>query len=152
MMHRYSGYYLGKHKGIEIVGFKAQFTTTYGNNDECYFAETELGMGINIGTKYEGVQKNNLISTSILGPILILNPLFTKELLKTMGVKEPKLAFEEEVMAAYNERLKKFKKMTEKEKKKNSFCSGCFNGIYSELYRLCRNRTGKENVSACAWH
>ena len=117
MMHRYSGYYLGKHKGIEIVGFKAQFTTTYGNNDECYFAETELGMGINIGTKYEGVQKNNLISTSILGPILILNPLFTKELLKTMGVKEPKLAFEEEVMAAYNERLKKFKKMTEKEKK-----------------------------------
>ena len=35
-----------------------------------------------------------------------------------------------------------------KEKKKNSFCSGCFNGIYSELYRLCRNRTGKENVSA----
>ena len=37
---------------------------------------------------------------------------------------------------------------TEKEKKKNSFCSGCFNGIYSELYRLCRNRTGKENVSA----
>lgn len=26
---------------------------------------------------------------------------------------------------------------TEKEKKKNSFCSGCFNGIYSELYRLC---------------
>ena len=34
------------------------------------------------------------------------------------------------------------------EKKKISFCSGCFNGIYSELYRLCRNRTGKENVSA----
>ncbi|RHE75623.1 hypothetical protein DW723_07975 [Blautia obeum] len=35
-----------------------------------------------------------------------------------------------------------------KRRKKNSFCSGCFNGIYSELYRLCRNRTGKENVSA----
>lgn len=117
MMHRYSGYYLGKHNGIDIVGFKAQFTTTYGNNDECYFSETELGMGINIGTKYEGVQKNNLIGTSILGPILILNPLFTKELLKTMGVREPKLAYEEEVMAAYNERLKKFKKMAEKEKK-----------------------------------
>ena len=31
---------------------------------------------------------------------------------------------------------------TEREEK-NSFCSGCFNGIYSELYRLCRNRTGK---------
>ena len=62
-------------------------------------------------------KKNNLISTSILGPILILNPLFTKELLKTMGVKEPKLAFEEEVMAAYNERLKKFKKWQKKEKK-----------------------------------
>ena len=119
MMHRYSGYYLGKHKDIEIVGFKAQFTTTYGNNDECYFSETELGMGINISTKYEGVQKNNLIGTSILGPILILNPLFTKELLKTMGVENPKLAFEEEVMAAYNERLKKFKKMAEKEQKEN---------------------------------
>ncbi len=119
MMHRYSGYYLGKHKDIKIVGFKAQFTTTYGNNDECYFSETELGMGINISTKYEGLQKNNFIGTSILGPILILNPLFTKELLKLMGVEEPKLAFEEEVMAAYNERLKKFEKMAEKEQKEN---------------------------------
>ena len=63
-------------------------------------------MGINISTKYEGVQKNNLIGTCILGPILIVNPLFTKELLKTMGVENPKLAFEEEVMAAYNERLR----------------------------------------------
>ena len=49
-------------------------------------------MGINIGTKYEGVQKNNLISTSILDSILILNPLFTKELLKTMGVKRTKIS------------------------------------------------------------
>ena len=46
MMHRYSGYYLGKHKDIEIVGFKAQFTTTYGNNDECY----EIGYAL--GKKY----------------------------------------------------------------------------------------------------
>ena len=36
-----------------------------------------------------------------------------------MGVENPKLAFEEEVMAAYNERLKKFKKMAEKEQKEN---------------------------------
>ncbi len=35
-----------------------------------------------------------------------------------MGVKEPKLAFEEEVMAAYNERLKKFKKWQKKRRKK----------------------------------
>ena len=25
----------------------------------------------------------------------------------------------------------------QKKRRKNSFCSGCFNGIYSELYRLC---------------
>ena len=47
-----------------------------------------------------------------------MNPLFTKELLGLMGVKEPKLAFEEEVIAAYNERLDKFKKMAAKQKKK----------------------------------
>jgi CobQ-like glutamine amidotransferase family enzyme len=117
MMDRYSGCYLGKHNDIEIVGFKAQFTTSYGNNDDTYFAKTELGMGINIGTKCEGLHRNNLFATSILGPILILNPLFTKELLKLMGVENPKLAFEEEVMAAYNERLKKLQKMAEKQQK-----------------------------------
>ncbi len=118
MMHRYSGYYLGKHNDIDIVGFKAQFSKLYGNNDECYFAKTKLGIGINDDTDCEGLQKGNFIGVDLLGPFLIMNPLFTKELLGLMGVKEPKLAFEEEVIAAYNERLDKFKKMAAKQKKK----------------------------------
>lgn len=108
MMHRKNSNIIGKYEDIEIVGFKSQFTMLYGDNSNNYFLELEAGMGINENTKLEGIKKNNFIGTYVIGPILILNPLFTKKLLKMMGVEEPKLALEKETMAAYEEKLKQF--------------------------------------------
>ena len=48
------------------------------------------------------------MGTYVLGPILVFNPDFTKYLLRLLGVKEPKLAFEKEAVEAYNIRLKEF--------------------------------------------
>ncbi len=109
MMNRHNSFFLGKYKEIEILGFKSQFTMLYGNNEENYFAKVDMGIGINEQTKLEGIHQNNFFATYVIGPILVLNPYFTIELLKIMGVEKPKLAFENEVIEAYNIRLKKFK-------------------------------------------
>lgn len=109
MFHRYFGAVLGKLSDIDIVGFKATFSFTYGENENNYFIKVDKGIGINKQSKLEGIRKNNFIGTYLIGPILITNPLFTKNLIKLMGKTNPKLAFEEEILDAYQERLLEFK-------------------------------------------
>lgn len=110
MLHRHNSIFIGKWDNIDIVGFKSQFTFAYGDNEENYFAKVEKGIGLNKESKLEGIMKNNFIGTYLIGPILILNPLFTKKLIQMLGVKEPTIAFEKETMAAYEQRLEEFKK------------------------------------------
>lgn len=102
---------LGNYEDIEIVGFKSQFTTMYGDNSQDYFVQVQMGEGINENTNLEGIQKNHFIGTYIIGPILVLNPLFTKKFLQMLGVENPQLALEEDVKAAYSQRLGEFKKI-----------------------------------------
>lgn len=111
MMRRHNSNFIGKYEDIEIVGFKSQFTQSYGNNKENYFAKVEKGIGLNPESALEGLQKNNFLATYVIGPILILNPEFTKKVLEKMGIEEPKIAFEEDVQKAYEQRLKELKKV-----------------------------------------
>lgn len=111
MMHRHNSLFTGKYEDIEIVGFKSQFTMLYGNIENEYFMEVEKGVGINPEAKYEGIKKNNFFGTYVTGPILILNPLFTKKILQLLGIEEPSIALEADVMAAYEARLEEFKKV-----------------------------------------
>lgn len=111
MMNRFNCLILGQYEDVDIVGFKSQFTKLYGNNEENYFIECKMGIGLNEENKKEGIKRNNFIGTQIVGPLLILNPLFTLKLLDLMGVKNPKLAFEKDVIEAYNVRLKKFEEL-----------------------------------------
>ena len=114
MLHRHNSFFLGTYEDIEILGFKSQFTMLYGDNSNNYLAEVQMAIGINPESKLEGIHQNNFIATYVIGPLLILNPYFTLKLLKIMGVDEPKLAFEEEVLKAYEVRLKKFKTLEAK--------------------------------------
>ena len=109
MFNRYNGLVLGKFEDIEIVGFKSQFTEIYSNNSILYFSNVDRGIGINKQSNLEGIKINNFIGTQILGPILILNPIFTKYLFKTMGIEEKELYYEKEALEAYYQRLKEFK-------------------------------------------
>ena len=111
MLHRHNSIFIGKWGNIDIVGFKSQFTFAYGNNEEDYFAKVEKGIGLNKESKLEGIMKNNFIGTYLIGPILILNPLFTKKLLEKMKIDKKSLAFEEDLKAAYSQRLEEFKKL-----------------------------------------
>lgn len=111
MMKRHNSNFIGKYEDIELVGFKSQFTQSYGNNKENYLFDVEKGIGINPESMLEGLQKNNFLATYLIGPILILNPQFTKKVLEKMGIENPSIAFEEDVKKAYGQRLKELKKL-----------------------------------------
>ena len=64
----------------------------------------KYGIGINKKSKLEGVRIKNYFATSMVGPFLMMNPPFVKYLMALLGVKEPKLEFEETNMAAYERR------------------------------------------------
>lgn len=108
MMNRYNSLILGSFEGIKLVGFKAQFSHSYGDNSNCYFYDVIRGDGLYPGVKTEGLKRNHFFGTYTVGPFLVLNPLFTKYIIKLMGVEEPTLAFEDTIMAAYHKRLSEF--------------------------------------------
>jgi CobQ-like glutamine amidotransferase family enzyme len=107
LFKRYNGMVLGQLENMKIVGFRSQFSFVYGDNSNCYFLKCLRGIGINPDSKLEGMRKNNLICTHLLGPILPLNPLFCEYLLQLCGC-DAKAAYKETAMDAYNQRLEEF--------------------------------------------
>ena len=108
LFDRYNGKVLGEFNDLTIVGFRSQFSFLYGDNTNCYFVKCIRGDGINRESKLEGMRKNNLICTEILGPILPLNPLFCEYLLSLSGISAA-AAYKEAAMNAYNQRLEEFR-------------------------------------------
>lgn len=105
--HRHNSLFIGEYKNIKIVGFKSQFTHTYleSGNENYNFIKVGRGVGINPSYDYEGINKNNFFGTYLLGPILPMNPFFTKYLFKLMNT-EDEPAYMEAAMDAYDFRVK----------------------------------------------
>ena len=108
MDNRFFCAFLGSACGMDIVGFKTQFGHTYGLPEEYAFIKTERGTGICPGAAFEGIRKNNLCATYLIGPLLVMNPLFAKFLLRSIGAKDT-LPFEDVAIQAYEARLAEFK-------------------------------------------
>lgn len=106
---RFNSLYLGKFQDQKIVGYTSRFSHTYGENKENFLFETIKGIGLNHENSLEGIHIHNFFGTYLLGPLLIQNPYFTKYLLKEIGLGDT-LAFEKEVIEAYNERVEEFEK------------------------------------------
>lgn len=116
MFNRYDSLVLGEFEDMKIVGFKSQFSHSYEDNkgeafDE-YFYKVIRGAGLNPDSNLEGIRRNNFFATYTLGPLLVLNPYFTKYLLRLLGIEDPVLAFEEANIEAYQVRLAEFEKET----------------------------------------
>ena len=107
LFDRYNGKVLGQFKDMQIVGFRSQFSFLYGDNSNNYFLKCARGDGINRKSTLEGMRRNNLICTQLLGPILPLNPLFCEYLIGLTG-KKVTAAFRDAAMDAYNQRIKEF--------------------------------------------
>lgn len=109
MFNRYNSLFLGEFENIKMIGFKDQFSHQYGDNQNNYFAKVIRGIGLNRESKLEGIKINNFIGTSILGPILVLNPSFTEYLIKNiLEYEEGQVAFKEAAIEAYEKRLAEY--------------------------------------------
>lgn len=106
---RNNSLFIGKFGEIEIVGYTSRFSHAYNISENDAFINVTKGYGSFIDAKTEGIRKNNLYGTYLLGPFLIQNPLFTKYLMSELGVENPELAFEKDIMKAYDVRIKEFK-------------------------------------------
>lgn len=114
MFGRYNGKVIGTlpEVGAEhpVVGYKSQFSMVTGADAVPGFLTADRGIGRNTATAVEGVRRNNFIGTSLIGPLLVVNPQFTRALLRQLDPdSEPKLAHEELAMAAYDARLRDFR-------------------------------------------
>ena len=114
MFGRYNGKVMGTvpEVGSEhpIVGYKSQFSMVDAPASLPGFLTADRGIGRNLATATEGVRQGNFLGTSLLGPILVANPHFTRSLLATLDPdSEPKLAHEELAVAAYDARLRDFR-------------------------------------------
>ena len=103
-------------EGMELVGFKAEFSQLYGDNSGFGFAKVLYGTGINSASTVEGVRINNFFSTAIVGPFLMMNPPFVKYLLRLLGAESAELKYEDVIMAAYESRLSDIKRMANAKK------------------------------------
>ena len=95
--------FMGEYDGIKIVGNKSQYSLCYG--DFKPFIKAEKGLGNNPECEYEGIHDHNLYATYLLGPFLVLNPLFTEQLIKMIDINN-ELNYKDDIIKAYNKRVK----------------------------------------------
>lgn len=97
--HRHNSMFLGEFEGMKLVGYRAQFSFLRGEFPG-KFIKVLGGCGNSMDDPNEGFRYKNLFATYLLGPFLVLNPPFTKYLLRLLGQKDT-LAFEQAVTEAY---------------------------------------------------
>ena len=99
---------LAQFEEIPIVAVKSQFSVIKGINEN-HFLKMEKGLGDSFNDEYEVIHYMNFYGTYCLGPLLVYNPLFTEHLLTLCGQKG-NVAFRDELMETYQERLEKYRK------------------------------------------
>ncbi len=109
LKNRYNSLFLGKYMDMDMVGFNSRFSHSYGDVAGKEFMKVEKGAGINRDSMLDGIRINNLFATYVIGPLLPLNPPFTKYIMKLLGVDEPVCAYEKAAMKAYEQRLSEYK-------------------------------------------
>ena len=114
MFGRYNGKVMGvlPELGADrpVVGYKSQFSQVTGDDALPGFLIAQRGVGRNTGTAIEGVRRGNFLGTSLIGPLLVINPHLTRWLLAAMDPDtEPTLAHESLAIAAYDARLHDFR-------------------------------------------
>jgi len=111
LAHRHNSLYLGRMAELgddPIVGFRAQFTWSYGPTGAAALFETVRGQGLGPDLPDEGIRRNNFMATYLLGPICLTNPAFARYLLGLIGVEDPELAYDQPIWQSYHARLAEF--------------------------------------------
>ena len=113
MFGRYSGKVIGALPELggehPVVGYKSQFSMVSAGESVPGFLTADRGIGRNRSTPVEGVRINNFMGSSLIGPLLIVNPYLTQSLLARLDPdSEPKIAHETLALEAYRARVRDF--------------------------------------------
>lgn len=103
---RANSLFLGDFQGAKIVGYTSRFSHMESSLPPLF--TVEKGLGRSEGATVEGIRSGGVLGTYLLGPLLVLNPDFTRWLLDDLGAADTPLAFETEVRRAYQARLEQF--------------------------------------------
>ncbi|MBQ1300825.1 MAG: hypothetical protein IIZ98_05425 [Erysipelotrichaceae bacterium] len=103
LTRRRNSMFVGEFGGHNIVGYQATFSRIVSDGERPAF-NTVIGHGNVNDETHEGFMRNNAIMTSLIGPLLVMNPHLTRHLLDQIGVSD-RLAFEKDVIASYEYRL-----------------------------------------------
>lgn len=103
---RANSLFLGDFQGTKIVGYTSRFSHMESSLPPLF--TVEKGLGRSEGATVEGIHSGGVLGTYLLGPLLVLNPDFTRWLLDDLGAADTPLAFETEVRRAYQARLEQF--------------------------------------------
>ncbi len=114
-LNRKNKLFIGDYEDIKVVGFQSQFD--FCQSDINGLFKVEHGFGQDKNSPYEGFKVNNFYATTLLGPLLMLNPLFSKKFLNELGLEIKEFEFEEELNEAYKLRLEDFNRAIRLEKK-----------------------------------
>jgi len=98
----------GDDKAMPILGHKAVFSFSYGDNEKCAAFRSVKGCGINKESVFEGWRKKNAFATYLIGPLLVMNPEFTCYLIEKMGGKNAEAAFQKSAKECFDIRMKEF--------------------------------------------
>jgi hypothetical protein len=114
MFGRYNGKVMGAVAEVgadhPVLGYKSQFSMVTAPERLPGFLTADRGIGRNTTTAVEGIRRNNFLGTSLIGPLLVVNPHLMRSLLARLDPdSEPSLAHEEFALAAYEARLRDFR-------------------------------------------
>lgn len=103
MDERHNSWFLGEFEDMKIVANRGTFIREYGGDSE-QFIRLLKGEGMNSRCRFDGVRRYNFYATSLLGPLLVMNPPFTQYLLDLLGDGHT-LWEKDTAMEAYNNRI-----------------------------------------------
>lgn len=109
---RHNSAFLGDFEGTPVMGFKSQFSMAHAadkSNEKLGLFRVEKGVGLDRDAAFEGIHYKNFFGTYLIGPLLVLNPPFTKRLLQIAGAEHISDFCGEEAMLAYEARLSEFR-------------------------------------------
>lgn len=97
-------------RGTTLLGYTSRFAHTFGITEDIALAKTDIGCGCCEGSVWEGICDGNVVASYLLGPLLVLNPDFSRWLLERLGRPCDTLPFEDDLRRAYEQQLKEFQR------------------------------------------
>lgn len=104
---RYNSWLMGQFGSFDLFGNKSEFSVLFAEDPEAGFIRLEHGLGLNREGKTDGYHEKGFYTTRMLGPFLVLNPLFAEHILSEAAGEAVRLPYRDDMLKAREIRKKK---------------------------------------------